>query len=281
MIQDTAYNLTIQLQRIDDKLEHLTEDSKVAPDTTIDLQNEKDVTEQCLQSCENAMACYDALKKEKPALLGTDTSPFADNAKSQFEAQLQTNQMINDNRDKILETSRSLQERLSQLMSSSGPDHEQQRSQLQADLATYRECLEVCDQVSKQVSYQKIHTIGEIIADDDTDQVVVTTLADLFDVRRVVAKNRSAQLVGSMSDASLRQLSTTRYSSRFGAPSGISDNVLVEVTDPLITSERRGSGTQPVSQTRIVRQPTDARSTAGRPSPNEMRKRTGESESTK
>jgi hypothetical protein len=67
------------------------------------------------------------------------------------------------------------------------------------------------------VSSQKVYRVGEVIADGDSDQVVANTLADLFDVKRAISKDRSAQLVGSMSGEDLRFLAEKRYESRFGA----------------------------------------------------------------
>jgi hypothetical protein len=68
-------------------------------------------------------------------------------------------------------------------MASNGdPDDESEMLRLQEEINIQKQCLEVCKQASAQVSSQKIHIIGEVIADDDCDQVVVTTLADLFSV---------------------------------------------------------------------------------------------------
>ena len=73
------------------------------------------------------------------------------------------------------------------------------------------------DEVASEVSRQKVYRIGEVIADDNSDQVVVTTLADLFDVKKALSKGHSAQLVGSMTGEELRLLAEKRHSSRFGA----------------------------------------------------------------
>ena len=71
--------------------------------------------------------------------------------------------------------------------------------------------------MAAELTRQKVYKIGEVIADGDSDQVVVTTLADLFDIGRALSKDKSAQLVGSMTAESLRHLTEKRYSSRFGA----------------------------------------------------------------
>lgn len=55
-------------------------------------------------------------------------------------------------------------------------------------------------------------TVGR--PEGDSDQVVVTTLADLFDIKKAYAKDNAAQLVGSMTSDDLRQIAEKGYSSR-------------------------------------------------------------------
>lgn len=70
--------------------------------------------------------------------------------------------------------------------------------------------------MASEASRQKTYKIGEVIADGDSDQVVVNTLADLFDVKKAWSTGNSAQLVGSMTEEALRHLAEKRYTSRFG-----------------------------------------------------------------
>ncbi|ETS77173.1 hypothetical protein PFICI_11047 [Pestalotiopsis fici W106-1] len=266
MIKDTAYNLTIHLQRIDARLEELTASGNDSLNTSINLQDEKDVTHQCLRICESAKTYLESLQNEQPSMLRQETSLPENFGRSQFEAQVLTQKVFAENRGKLIETIGCLQERLLAIISSTGPERNRERLQLQEDLDVSRQCLEVCDQASRQVSNQKIHTIGEVVADDDTDQVVVTTLADLFDVRKVLAKNRSAQLVGSMTDDALIKLSGDRYGSRFGALNGNLGRVHVDVA----TYE---SNAGHPSRMKMERPPMDAGQRTESPVPNEMRKR--------
>lgn len=59
-----------------------------------------------------------------------------------------------------------------------------------------------------------------MIANGDSDQVVVNTLSDLFDVKKARSTGNSAQLVDSMTEEAPRHLAEKRYSSRFGAVAG-------------------------------------------------------------
>jgi hypothetical protein len=143
----------------------------------------------------------------------------------QFEAQLWTQKTLNENRDNLLETVGRLRERLGSMKSSDDPNSGIETVRLQEEINFSKQCLEVCRQASTQVSSQKIHIIGEVVAQEDCDQVVVTALADLFHIGKVTATSRSAQLVGSMPPDVLRDISKDRYGSRFGALGSSLDRV--------------------------------------------------------
>jgi hypothetical protein len=69
--------------------------------------------------------------------------------------------------------------------------------------------------VSSEVTNQKIHIIREVVADRESDNMVVTTLVDMFNVRKAISKDKLVILVGSMSNEVLIQLSCDRYNSHF------------------------------------------------------------------
>ena len=261
MIQDTAYNLEIRLQRVE---ESLFNDSTSA-EATIDLQDEREMTRQCLRICQDAQSYLKSLQDGQASQRAetTSSSSLTSNVQVQslFDAEVMTIQAINESRRKFLETINQLQDRLASATSTQGAEREKQMSQLREDINISKQCLEVCQTATAQVHHhRKILTVGEVIADDDTDQVVVTTLADLFDVRKVLAKSRSSQLVGSMTEETLQQVSRDRYRSRFGSASGDLGPVQTGTPSPSSNSGFRESSRR-------------------RPSPNEARKRATDGES--
>ena len=276
MIKDTVYNLEVRLQRIDEKLARVTADGTLGPETSIDLQDERDVTRQCLRICEDARSYLDSLQGRQPELLQGPTSSTANISRERFNAELITRQTLDESRDRLAATILRLQERLDSAVSSEGPERDQQRLRLREDIDISRQCLEVCREASNQVSFQKIHIVKEVIADDDTDQVVITTLADLFDVGKVLAKSRSAQLVGSMTDETLQKLSSDRYGSRFGSVSGDPGRVQTRSGASLSNFETEEGSTPTPHPKRKDRQPASAESRHDRPFPNEVRKRAAE-----
>ncbi|KAK3357796.1 hypothetical protein B0T25DRAFT_449802 [Lasiosphaeria hispida] len=267
MIKDTSYNLEVRLQRIET---FIATEGTTGLNTSIDLRDEKEVTKQCLRICQDAQSFIESLQKQQPSRRETG-STLADATRDQFEAELRTAQTLNKNRDNLVETVNFLQQRLVAVVSSDGPERSRLVAQLRDDIEISNQCLEVCKEASEQVRFRKIHTIGEVIADDDNDQVVITTLADLFDVRKVMAKNRTTQLVGSMSEESLQRLSGFRYSSRFGTMAGGT-----EQPSRADSEYYQGESTRRPNTTAEGRQAAASAEPGRRPSPNEVRKRAGE-----
>ncbi|SPO06905.1 uncharacterized protein DNG_09599 [Cephalotrichum gorgonifer] len=247
LIQDTAYSLTVLLQHLND---------------------EWAVTQQCLRICEDAMSYIETLTAREPSLQSETTSENDTDGRPPFEAQRLTIEMLDEQRDKCAEVIGHLRARLESAALDETSRGDDEKARLQGEIDNYRKCLEVCKVAAKEVSRRKIHTVGEVIADGSSDQVVVTTWADLFDVKKATSKDNSAQLIGSMSEDALRQLSTDRYNSRFGAL-----NASVDVATSETTLEPHRTGNSGLS--RQASNDAELRDTVTRrkPAPNEVRKR--------
>ncbi|KFZ01386.1 hypothetical protein V500_00796 [Pseudogymnoascus sp. VKM F-4518 (FW-2643)] len=215
MIQDTVYNLEFQLERINEKMERFTPSDPNTSVTSINLDDERAVTKQCLSICEDAKACIESLAHRESTLLQEAPQNTVEDDMRDFKAKLLTRQTLDGTRDSLAETIGRLRERLESLLKED-PNNSDDRIRLQNEINISKQSLDVC-KVASEVSHQKIYRIGEVIADGESDQVIVTTLADLFDVKKAVSTGNSAQLIGSMTAESLRDLTDKRYSSRFGA----------------------------------------------------------------
>ncbi|KAM0547828.1 hypothetical protein ACHAPJ_010174 [Fusarium lateritium] len=273
MVQDTSYNLNIRLQRLNKKIALLVKKKKStsASNVDVDLNDERAVTEQCLRICKNAWSYIKSLTEQDEFLKAHPLPESAGNNPSPFKAQLLARRTLGESRDSLSQTIGRLQERLDFMATDGTPRSDPNYLQLQGELQTSKQCLELCKNATELVANQKVYTVGELVADGDSDQVVITSLADLFDVRKASATNRSAQWVGYLSDETARQMSKDRYSSRFGA----------------VVSSRDGDGINPMPTASNIRDlnsgPTQRAEKAGqlgahevvqrRPSPNEVRKR--------
>lgn len=275
MIKDTVYNLNIHLQRIDEKLGLLTKESTgntSVLDISIDLEDERAVTEQCLRICEDAKSYIESLADGETSWKGPTPPQTSADTHNQFEAQLLIRKVLGENRDNLAQTIGRLRERLESLPMDGTPQNDRERLRLQEEIKTSTQCLEVCKMASSEVAHQKVYRVGELIADGDSDQVVVTTLADLFDVKRASSTGGSAQWIGSMNDETVRQVSKDRYGSRFGAViSAETSNIL-----PSSTSDTKRVSSYLPHQAEKDGQSSRLDAARTRASANEMRKRTTE-----
>ncbi|KAF4948985.1 hypothetical protein FGADI_9270 [Fusarium gaditjirri] len=275
-VQDTMYSLNVNLQRLDEKMELLVRESKTisTSNTGTDLRDERAVTEQCLRICQDARSYIDSLADREESLKDQPLSESVTDSEGLFEAQLLLRRTLYESRDNIAQTIGRLQERLDSMATSGTPKSDLGYLQLEGDLKASKQCLELCKTASEQVANQKVYTVGEMIADGDSDQVVITTLADLFNVKKASSTNRSAQWIGSLSDDTARQVSKDRYSSRFGAVAagGAGDGINTMPS----TSNTREVNSSLARQPGKTGQPVTPEAVHRRPSPNEIRKRATE-----
>jgi hypothetical protein len=213
----------------------------------------------------------DALISRESSMLPPLSYNDSDHVQASFEAQRETRRIFDENQNRVVELISHLQGRLSSLVLEK-PPNDPDRTKLQEDLNISRQCLEVCKTAS-EISRQKIYRVGEVIADGESDQVVVTTLADLFDVRKASSKGNSAQLVGSMTTEDLRHLTEERYKSRFGSLAATSDRVKT-VSSSLPPGYGSGNRKSEVhSPSDQDEQSAASRTRYRKPSSNEIRKR--------
>ncbi|KUL81713.1 hypothetical protein ZTR_09517 [Talaromyces verruculosus] len=271
MIKDTVYNLELRLRRIDEKIAQPILDDRDASNTNTDLKDERAVTKQCIRVCEDAKSYMDSLISRESFMLPQLSYNDPEHVQASFEAQRQTRQIFDENQNRFAELIDHLQRHLRSLVLDR-PPNDPDRTKFQEDIDISRQCLEVCKTAS-EISRQKIYRVGEVIADGESDQVVVTTLADLFDVRKASSKGNSAQLVGSMTSEDLRHLTEERYKSRFGSLAATSDRVKT-VSSNLLPGYGGGSRKSEVhSPSDQDEQSAASRTKHRKPSSNEIRKR--------
>ena len=82
MIQDTAYNLQVHIQRIDEKMAPFT--TNTISDLNIDLEDERVVAKQCLQICEEARLYTGPFINRELALLREAPGNATENERQPF-----------------------------------------------------------------------------------------------------------------------------------------------------------------------------------------------------
>lgn len=292
MTQDTAYTLEMQLQRIEEKMALFANEGTAsnAADMMIYLNDEREVTKKCLRICEEAKAHLASLSDRELSLLHQqeasqdgvneveNETEFDDETESIFDTQRLNRQRLDENRDAFADIIGRLQQRLENLVLHGNSGDERERLRLLEDINLSKQCLEVC-KAAREVSIHKVYRIGEVVAESDSDQMVVTTEAELFDVKRARAKGNSTQLVGSMTGETLQILSEHRRRTRFAAERPIDSvraqsEVVAGSASPVF--EIRENKAPPVSRPGTGRQSTESGSRRhSKPGPNEIRKRQG------
>ena len=272
MIQDTVYNLEVHLQRIDQKTAQFSIENTNTSDISINLNDEREVTKQCLRVCEDARSYIESLTVRESSLLQDVPHNDAGNdTPNCFEAQMLARQALNENRNSFAEISDRLRERLLSQVLGGDSMNDEERLRLQEDINISKQCLEVC-KVATEASRQKTYRIGEVVANGDSDQVVVNTLADLFDIKKAQSTDNSAQLVGSMTEEALRHLTEKRYNSRFGALASDSNPAEAVNSSSTVYNIGRTEHVLPPQNNNDEQSPAP-KTRLDRPSPNEMRKR--------
>ena len=272
MIQDTVYNLEVHLQRIDQKTAQFSIENTNTSDISINLNDEREVTKQCLRVCEDARSYIESLTVRESSLLQDVPHNDAGNdTPNCFEAQMLAHQALNENQNSFAEISDRLRERLLSQVLGGDSMNDEERLRLQEDINISKQCLEVC-KVATEASRQKTYRIGEVVANGDSDQVVVNTLADLFDIKKAQSTDNSAQLVGSMTEEALRHLTEKRYNSRFGALASDSNPAEAVNSSSTVYNIGRTEHVLPPQNDNDEQSPAP-KTRLDRPSPNEMRKR--------
>lgn len=278
MIKDTAYNLEVHLLQIDEKLTRLNSQDVSASDTSIDLKDERAVTEQCLRVCKRASSYIESLAAEEATLLNDlGEDKINDDTQDAFEAQMLIRQAFKNSQNNFLGVIDRLVDRLQGAVEEKDFGNKDERLRLQEDISMSKQCLDVC-QMASQISRQKVYRVGEAVAEGESDQMVVTTLSDLFDVKRALAKDRSAQLVASLTPENFEQVVQKRYSGRFGALAKSSDYQQVGGLTSQPNTKSQGNGQFVAPTTDIPPELHGREARRGKPNPNEMKKRRGEKE---
>lgn len=203
MIQDTAYNLDLHLRRIDEKMMQLNIENTNTSGESIDLEDEREVTKQRLRVCEDARS-YIASVLDRESYLLPETLQNADEENS-FEAQLRTRQVLDENRNDFAETIDYLRKRLDLLIQNDDPGNDNERARLQADINLSKHSVDILN-TAREDSRQKALRLQDVTAEGDSNQIVVSTLADLFGINKVRSQERSASVLGLMTDEQLKDL---------------------------------------------------------------------------
>ena len=223
MIRDTKQDLEDHLEEVTVKLQSLTRDSQAPPrPEPADIErfrNEQETTEQCLGICSQVLSHINGLRLlpvTKGEAASGATSPGL-STRDLTRAHIMTLSTLKDCCDKLSDTLgrlRALEEdtngRLQAVEVAPEQNNKtspaQETRSLVRELNSARQCLSICSDASVWVNSGKVHTLEDITIGKDGKQMLIATLGELFDARRVQLGQGAMQVVASSSDASLQEL---------------------------------------------------------------------------
>jgi hypothetical protein len=88
-----------------------------------------------------------------------------------------------------------------------GPDQniEEEAARLVSEQRSVEQCLAICTEASDKATSDRVHHLEDVNVGENGQQVFVSTLGDLFNLKGVYAGDRSIQFVGSVSDTTLQK----------------------------------------------------------------------------
>ena len=161
------------------------------------------MTKQGLRICGDAKLRIESLLDRESSLL--PRTPQKAVEKGSVEAQLRTRQALDEHRNGFAETIASLRKRLDLLIQNDDPGNDNERARLQADINLSKHSVDILN-TAREDSRQKALRLEDVTAEGDSNQIVVSTLADLFGINKVPFKERSASVLGLMTDEQLKDL---------------------------------------------------------------------------
>ncbi|KXH63419.1 hypothetical protein CNYM01_12895 [Colletotrichum nymphaeae SA-01] len=211
MINSTTQDLEDHLDDINEKLSRLTSNSTPSSHaviTDIDrIQNERDSTEICLQICAKVQAHIDTMRLQpipgSPPSQGMSCRDLGHATVMTLSTLDHCKQMLADNVSELHRHQDENKRRLARGLSEISLPTETDIQSLKKELDSTKECLAICNAASQR-AVKGVHVLEDMSTGHDGQQLFVSTLGDLFNVKGASTGDRGIQFVGSVSEEALR-----------------------------------------------------------------------------
>lgn len=250
MISNAVSDIHEHLMEIDERTKDLQVSEKFGPSKQIVLLNEmkeeKESLQQCLEICsrvssfirdtENSLRqAGSADGEEDPGLHGTTSRTKTRGILTEFQGR------IANNASELKNRLRELDDKISILTQDKSDDQGENMKYLRDardERASLVQCLGICADASKIADAARTNELEDIVSDDNSRQIIVSTIGDLVSARHIVTGSGSLQCIGQMSDETIQYLSSK--GNQFG-----SENADSEVRNHRSDFDRRyGAGYQ-------------------------------------
>lgn len=213
LISDTKLDLQDRLEHIDEKLKCVPRRHSHGAEVTGSdrIQEEKDSILRCLEICAEVSTC---ISQQQPKVVrGTHITPdenvdfSAATSAGAYPSDRLTVASLGKCEENMTSAKLELQTRLREidrrLKTAPAEDHDR----IQEQKASIQACLEICGAAATETEKARVNVFEDVGAAEDSQQMIVSTIGDLISARRVTVGARSMQVMGQMTDDSLRCLS--------------------------------------------------------------------------
>jgi hypothetical protein len=223
LITNTKIDLETHLEIIQERLELLVPASgPVSEDERQKILKEMESTRQCISICGRVSDHIKQIQSESSSQTDSDTTSGASNAavaerNTPTAADLVLANSLNFCLENLNITkdqlSTGLQKMLRQLDNESAQridiesENVSEQDAMEAEAKSIRERLAYFSQASARSEQYRTNVFEDVKTEGDSHQVLVSTVGDLISAKRITGGERTVQLMGQMSDASLQQLS--------------------------------------------------------------------------
>ncbi|KAI3531838.1 hypothetical protein CSPX01_13909 [Colletotrichum filicis] len=211
MIHSTTQDLEDHLDDINEKLSRLASSnvpSSQAVITDIDrIQNERDSTEACLQICAKVQAHIDTMRLQpipgSPPSQGMSCRDLGHATVITLSTLDHCKQIIADNVSELHRHQDENKRRLARGTSEISLPTETYFQSLKKELDSTKECLAIYNAASQR-AVKGVHILEDMSTGHDRQQLFISTLGDLFNVKGASTGDRGIQFIGSVSEEALR-----------------------------------------------------------------------------
>jgi hypothetical protein len=211
LISNTSTDLKEHLQNIDEKLQECAlNKSETLATATNDKQamlEERESANQCLSICAQVA---EHIERVEPTIRNVQPTPIM-RSRHLLSSGQATSKTLQECKTRFNATATELKEHLRNLDEYLGSSELSTETssyvQIQEEKKSIEQCLGICAAASGQAEGIRVNVAEDIYTGQASHQVIVATLGDLIQARRVTAGDNSTQWVGQMSDQSLQQLS--------------------------------------------------------------------------
>ncbi|KAL4931237.1 uncharacterized protein BDV17DRAFT_257445 [Aspergillus undulatus] len=218
LIQNTTSDLHDRLDEIERKMS--TNQSLDEPDATISreelqkIEEEKQSTTHCLDVCkqvsDNIEQYHSGRENRTKKAAGTHHTMNQANSNLSIVQQL-AQRYLSSGIQNMSAVSNRLQNHLSQLEANLRSSKSPVSGQVACDLQNIKEdreeiaqCLNICADASNLSECSRVNVFEDVASSDDAQQVLVSTIGDLLDAKRISTGAGSWQVLGQMSDETLQ-----------------------------------------------------------------------------